>query len=299
MGTTPSTPEPARPEQPGGKHRGGVLSRRSVLVVPAAWGLLSATVRPAAAAPRAELWPRWTAQDPASRLTVDHTPWQRLLASYLITGGDGINRFAYRRVTPADRAALAAWLGQMARVAVARLSRSQQFAFWVNLYNALTVKLVLDHYPVRSIRDIDISPGWFAVGPWGAQLATVDGEALSLDDIEHRILRPIWSDPRIHYAVNCASLGCPNLAAEVYDGATLERQLDRGAHDYVNHPRGAALTDGGLVVSSLYRWYRDDFGGDDGVIAHLRRWASPAFGQRLAGIAEIADHHYDWSLNQA
>ena len=73
--------------------------------------------------------------------------------------------------------------------------------------------MVLEHYPVKSIRDIDISPGFFASGPWGAKLATVEGEKISLDEIEHRILRPIWKDPRIHYAVNCASLGCPNLQA--------------------------------------------------------------------------------------
>ncbi len=97
----------------------------------------------------------------------------------------------------------------LAATSADRLRRAEQFPFWINLYNALTVKVVLDHYPVEIIRDIDISPGLFADGPWGKKLVTVEGEALSLDDIEHRILRPIWKDPRLHYVLNCAALGVP------------------------------------------------------------------------------------------
>ena len=101
-------------------------------------------------------------------------------------------------------------------------SRDEQLAYWINLYNALTVKVILDHYPVKSILDIDISPGWFSIGPWGKKLVAVEGVEISLDDIEHRILRPIWRDPRIHYALNCAAVGCPNLLREAFTGATAE-----------------------------------------------------------------------------
>ena len=147
----------------------------------------------------------------ASTVRVDHRRWGRFLAAYVRPGENGLNRVAYGSVTAEGRADLGAYLDSLAAVPVSTLSRPEQMAFWINLYNALTVRVVLDHYPVGSIREIDISPGLFSNGPWRAELTTVEGEPLSLDDIEHRILRPIWRDPRIHYALNCASLGCPNL----------------------------------------------------------------------------------------
>src|SRR5260370_23661258 len=127
----------------------------------------------------------------------------------------------------------------------------------MNLYEEMTVKIVLDHYPVKSIRDIAISPGLFATGPWGRKLITIEGRAVSLDDIEHRILRPIWRDPRVHYAVNCAALGCPNLARRAYDAQRLETMLEVAARTYVNHPRGSSVVDGNLVVAPAYNGSKD------------------------------------------
>jgi hypothetical protein len=162
------------------------------------------------------------------------------------------------------------------------------------------VKVVLDAYPVRSIRDIGISPGLFARGPWGAMLVSVENEPLTLDDIEHRILRPIWRDPRVHYAVNCASLGCPNLTERAFTAATREALLERGARLYANDPRGARVVGDRLIVSSLYAWFAEDFGGEDeAVIGHLMRYAEPARAARLAFFRRIDDFAYDWSLNDA
>ncbi len=255
---------------------------------------------PAAAAPAADLWPRWKAHAPDSDLEPDHGPWAAFLNRYLRRGADGINRLAYAAVTNADRDLLRRYVDALAAVTPADMARDAQFAYWVNLYNALTVDTVLDHYPVASIRDIDISPGWFADGPWGKKLLTVDGADLSLDDIEHRILRPIWRDPRVHYAVNCAALGCPNLRPQPFTAARLDAMLDAGARAYVNHPRGARVRDGKLRVSSIYVWFRADFGGDDaGVIAHVKHYAEPELRRALSGVRRIASHDYDWALNDA
>jgi len=153
---------------------------------------------------------------------------------------------------------------------------------------------------VDSIRDIDISPGLFADGPWGAELVTVEGVPLSLDDVEHRILRPIWRDPRVHYAVNCAALGCPDLARDPFDAGRLDAQLDRQARRFVNHRRGVRFEgDGDLIVSGIYRWFSEDFGdgSDRAILRHLRRHAAPALAGRLAAADGIDDHDYDWSLN--
>ncbi|MFL5336120.1 MAG: DUF547 domain-containing protein [Geminicoccaceae bacterium] len=255
---------------------------------------------PAVAAPKAELWPRWQQHEPSATQVVDHQGWARFLASYLRPGADGVNRVAYAEVDAAARAGLGAYVATMGQVAVSSLNRAEQMAYWINLYNALTVHVVLEHYPVASIRDIDISPGLLSHGPWGAKLVTVEGQNLALDDIEHRILRPIWHDPRVHYALNCAALGCPNLRPTPYTAATLDRDLDEAAITYVNDPRGARLERDGLHVSSIYIWFEDDFGGDDvGVIRHLMAYADPALAMRLQALDGIAGHGYDWSLNDA
>ena len=255
---------------------------------------------PGAAAPRAERWERWERHDPRSRTTVDHARWARFLAAYVVPGKDGLNRVAYGRVGPADAAELDAYLAELAAVPVSTLNRDEQLAYWLNLYNALTVNVVLAHYPVRSIRDIDISPGLFSNGPWSADLITVEGVPLTLDDIEHRILRPIWRDPRLHYAVNCASVGCPNLQPRPWGVAGFDRMLDLAAIDFVNSPRGVRVVDDELYVSSIYVWFAEDFGTDNGdVLRHLMAYAAPPLALRLRKLDGIAGHDYDWTLNDA
>jgi hypothetical protein len=253
-----------------------------------------------AAPPKAKVWDLWLDHDPAATATIDHGAWAAFLRRYRTVGPGGVARVAYCDVGPADRAALDAYLRDLAATPISAYGRDEQMAYWINLYNALTVRLVLDHYPVRGIKDIDISPGLFSDGPWGKKLIEVEGEPVSLDDIEHRILRPIWRDPRVHYAVNCASLGCPDLAAEPYRGDALEAQLTRAARAYVNHPRGVAIEDGKLIVSKIYTWFREDFGGGDaGVLRHLKAYAEPGLAMRLERFDGIDDDRYDWTLNRA
>lgn len=255
----------------------------------------------ALAAPEPDPWPVWRAHDPESTLSVDHSAWTDFIAAHATdTGPEAVTRLRYGCVADSDREALDGYLERLQATPVSRLDRAEQFAFWVNLYNAGTVRVVLDHYPVESIRDIDISPGLFASGPWGAALFTVEGRALTLDDVEHRILRPIWGDPGIHYAVNCASIGCPDLLG-AFTPATSQSLLEQGATRYVNHPRGARRdADGDLTVSSIYHWFDEDFGGTEaGVLDHLRAFAAPDKRARLQGLSGYDDHAYDWSLNDA
>jgi hypothetical protein len=250
-------------------------------------------------APSADLWPRWQAHDPDSIVRIDHNAWDALLETYVVPGRDGIARVAYSRMAATDMQRLDAYVGAMARVPISRYNRQEQLAYWANLYNALTVQVVATHLPVASIRDIDLSESLFSSGgPWDRKLVTVEGEKLSLNDIEHRILRPIWRDPRIHYALNCAALGCPDLRRTAWRGDSMNRALEDAARDFVNHPRGVAIENGRLIVSSLYAWYRDDFGdGAPSVLAHLRRYAGPTLDEALARFTGIDDHRYDWALN--
>jgi len=269
-----------------------------------ATGLLAIVLfapRAEAFAHKSELWERWTSYSASATATIDHSEWNTFLANNIAPHADGVNRIAYAKVSEADKKRLKAYLSALSAVPISEFSRGEQFAYWINLYNALTMDLVLDRYPVKSIRDISISPGFFTIGPWGKKLVRVEGQELSLDDIEHRILRPIWKDPRIHYAVNCAALGCPSLMPVAFTRSNTEELLDRGARDYINSKHGARFdSDRRLIASSLYDWYQDDFGGDEAsVIAHLRSYARPALVAKLEGITEVYDFEYDWTLNDA
>jgi len=266
--------------------------------------LVAAFTGPAAAAfealfaPKARLWERWTAHDPGAASRIDHRAWDAILKRYLVHDEDGLTRFAYGRVSPQDRKALDAYIRRLAAGRVSRYARGEQRAYWINFYNALTVQVVLARYPVASIRNIDVSPGLFADGPWDKKLVTVESTPVSLNDIEYRILRPIWRDPRIHYALDCASIGCPNLRRTAYTAKNAEQLLNAGARDYVYSPRGVSSKGKALVVSSIYVWFKSNFGDSDaGVIAHLRRYAAPKLKKKLMGVTKIDRHTNDWRLN--
>lgn len=252
------------------------------------------------AAPAANLWPRWEAHDPASLATVDHVDWDLILQRYVNTGHpSGVYRFKYSSVSPKDHQALKNYLEKMQAVAVSGLNRQEQKAYWINLYNALTVDVILDHYPVKSIRDIDLSPGFFSNGPWDAKLLKIEGEDISLNDIEHRILRPVWKDNRIHYVVNCASLGCPNLQPQAFTPQNLEMLLEKAAREFINHSRGVSFDRNRLQVSSIYFWFQKDFGDSEkDVIKHLKIFLSAENLKKLNSVRKKMVHRYDWNLNE-
>ena len=251
----------------------------------------------AAAAPKAELWERWSVYTADSTTTIDHSAWQSFLTSNVRDSEDGVNRIAYGEVSAADRALLDSYIQTLSAQRIDNFRRDEQLAYWINFYNALTVKVVLDNYPVTSI--LKISSGLFSIGPWSKKRVDVEGEALSLDDIEHRILRPIWQDPRIHYAVNCASIGCPNLRKEAFTPANLDTALTVAAREFINSERGMRIDNGRLYVSSIFAWFADDFGSsDEAVIAHLRQYSNADRASQLAEFSRISDDFYDWDLNE-
>jgi hypothetical protein len=270
------------------------MDRRYLLKL-AAGGFLSA---PILSAP----WPL----DAAPAKDEESHAFDALLAHYLMQGRDGINRVDYARwqTNDGDRRKLDGYLALLAARTPSAMTRNQAFAYWANLYNATTLKLVIDNYPIKSIRDIKSDASLFDVkrffGPWRTKIATVEGRQVSLDDIEHEIMRPTFRDPRVHYSINCASLGCPNLAARAWRAETLDKDLDDAARAFINHPRGVLVRpDGSLRVSSIYKWFKEDFGGTDaGVIAHLRRYAGPSLSAKLPAAVQSFDDDYDWGLNQ-
>lgn len=229
-----------------------------------------------------------------------HQAWDALLSTYLVQSEDGINRFDYDglRSNVEDRASLTAYIEVLEAVPVSALERADQFAFWANLYNAATVRLIVDEAPENSIRQIRPRP--WSIGPWGVDRVEVEGRALSLDDIEHGVMREQFEASLVHYAVNCASIGCPNLKPDAWRGDTLQTDLEAAAHAYINHPRGVRVTEDGLEVSRIYDWFKEDFGGDEaGVIAHILTYADPDLAAQIRTNPSIVSYGYDWSLNQA
>ncbi|MEP0190024.1 MAG: DUF547 domain-containing protein [Erythrobacter sp.] len=235
------------------------------------------------------------AANETSEDAIDHSAWNALLQEYVVEGDAGVNLVKYNAMKKDASDELAAYIEAMQAVAIEDFGADEQFAFWVNLYNAATVDVILKNLPLDSIRDI----GLLGTGPWKDDAVTVAGRTLSLDNIEHDILRPEWKDVRIHYAVNCASIGCPNLATEAYTGARLEDMLEAASKAFVNHPRGFGGEPGNVVASSIFDWYQDDWGTAQDVLKHARKYAEGPTAKLLDGADEIAGYDYDWNLNLA
>jgi hypothetical protein len=247
---------------------------------------------------RAAAWEQWRAHDESSMARVDHGVWERFLLRYIRPGDDGVHRVAYGEVAPADRQALDDYLQSLSAVTITRYRRSEQMAYWINLYNALTVGLILDHYPIASIRKLHDPNQGRRNGPWDRDLITIGDMGLSLNDIEKRILKPIWRDQRIQYALSCGAIGCPNLQPTPYSGALMDKQLSDVAMAYINDPRCIMIDGDQLRVSSLFRWNIEDFGGSDlDIIHHLMAYAAPDLAMALQKFDRIHGDGFDWRLN--
>jgi len=248
------------------------------------------------AASSEDAWSLWTARDTASTEQVDHSGWQGFLDDYLVVENEGVNRVKYLAAGQGEgRRVLQTYLSHLTSIDPRRLNPDEQFAYWVNLYNALTVKVVLKNPDKKSIRRM--GEGLFSFGPWDDKLITIAGHEVTLNDIEHRILRPIWRDPRIHFAVNCASIGCPNLLPEAFRADKLQRLLDHAQLAYINHPRGVDIQAEKLVLSSIFDWYQSDFATDPkGLQSYLAQFHENPSALLAKPPASIR-YEYDWTLN--
>ncbi len=231
----------------------------------------------------------------AKTTSISHAPWGEILETYVSPGPDGVNLVDYGalKANAADRDKLDAYIGRYAKLDFSEMSRDEQFAAWANLYNAVTVRYIVGEYPTSSIKP------WYSSGPWKKIKVNVDGRDISLDGIEHDVLRKQWEDdPRLHYAINCASYSCPNLLVSPWMAATLDEDLDNAASDYVNHPRGVSIETRGLNLSSIYDWFEADFGGsEDQVIQHILNYADEDLAAKIRANPHVHDYDYDWSLN--
>ena len=244
------------------------------------------------------LWPKWEVNNPLSTETISHQAWQNFLDKHVVTNEEHINLIDYAHLSQQDLKLLKDYVKAMSLIDIDNYNRQEQLAYWINLYNALTVQTVANYYPIANIQEINISPGLFSVGPWGANLLTIKNTTLSLDDINNRIIRPVWNDPRTHYALNNATIGAPNLSKQAYQGIHLEHQLNDAATNYINSLRGVQVIEGKLIISKLYDWYEEDYGGTkQDVIKHLLQFAHEPLLSQLKHINSIDSYVYNWHLN--
>lgn len=223
--------------------------------------------------------------------------WAQVLTKYTSIDAQGLVRFDYGalRASKSDMSNLSMYIDDLANRTPSKMPKNDAMAYWANLYNALTVQVVAQNYPVKSIREIKSGR---RKGPWKRKLVVVEGEDLTLDNIEHDIMRPIYKTPLVHYMVNCASIGCPNLKTSPWRAETLQADMEVAARAYINSPRGAAFENNKIKASKIYRWFKKDFGNSaTGVLAHLGQYADAELQGKLKTRSKIDKYEYDWALN--
>ncbi len=235
--------------------------------------------------------------------------WDALLKKHVKWAPDNKQSRVDYKGFAADRGALQKVLAEWSAVtpaAFGAFSRDQQMAFLINAYNGFTVELILTKYPnLKSIKDL----GSLVQSPWKAKFFTLLGEQRYLDWIEHEQLRPKYNDPRVHAAVNCASIGCPALRPEAFTASRLDSQLDDGLTRFMGDRTRNRMADGKLQVSMIFKWFREDFEkGHKGIskvedlmarYADQLADAAPDRERLKAKAVPIAYLDYDWSLNDA
>jgi hypothetical protein len=237
----------------------------------------------------------WQDSNDENKQPIDHQLWGELLTTYLSqNAAQDIRTFNYGKVTSQDKAKLQDYLAQLQNIDPRDYQKNEQLAYWSNLYNALTINVVLKHYPIDSIKDI----GDGITGPWNINLATVVGKSLTLNQIEHGILRALWQDNRVHYVINCASVGCPDLPSQPLNGSNIEQQLTTAATRFINQSKGVKFEGNNLVLSSIYHWFSVDFGeNEQQLLIHLTRHAEPSLNQKIKAFKGNIEYDYNWKLN--
>ena len=212
----------------------------------------------------------------------NHGTFDRLLKKYV----NGQGRVNYKGFKSEEKA-FNDYLTQLSKnQPTAADSKAEQMAFWINAYNAYTIRLILDNYPLKSIKDIG--------EPWKKVFIPIGGEKMSLDNIEHGILRKKFDDPRIHFALVCASISCPPLRPEAYSAARLSAQLDDQARDFLNNPGKNKISPASAQLSSYFDWYKDDWNANGQSVV---KWVNKYSKTKITDDTKIGFMDYNWNLN--
>jgi len=212
--------------------------------------------------------------------TPDHSTWDALLKKHVSNDG----KVDYKGFK-SDIATLDEYLSTLSTNAPeSSWSEDEQLAFWINAYNAFTVKLIVKNYPVNSITDLHNGK------PWDVKWINIGDQTLSLNQIENEIIRPTFNEPRIHFAVNCAAKSCPPLMNSAYTALELDNQLESQTTSFINNSRYNTLSPSKITISKIFEWYGSDF---DDVVDFINDYAP-----QVKSSAKVSYNEYDWALNQ-
>lgn len=212
---------------------------------------------------------------------VSDANWDALLQKYVSIAGK-VNYKGLKK----EEAELDKYLAYLsANVPDKSAGRKTQMAYWINAYNAFTIKLILKNYPVKSIMDINGGKAW------DLKFVKLGGKTYTLNDIEHKILRPRFKDARIHFAVNCAARSCPPISNHAWTAANLESTLEQKASAFINNTKYNQISAKKLKLSNIFNWYKEDFGD---LIAFLNKYSKV----KIEPNAKISYIDYDWRLNE-
>lgn len=212
---------------------------------------------------------------------LDHSQWNTLLQKYVSSKGI-VDYKGFKK----DGVALQAYLDLLSKnVPTKTWSNDATLAYWINAYNAYTVKLIVDNYPLKSIRDIK--------DPWDKEFFTLGTKKYSLGEIENKILRKM-NEPRIHFAINCASYSCPNLLNEAFTESKMQSQLDKVAKAFVNDKSKNTIAKDKVEISSIFDWYGADFKTSGTLIKFLNKYSAIKINEN----AKVTFKDYNWNLNE-
>lgn len=212
----------------------------------------------------------------------DHSKWTSLLSKYVNAKGD-VDYKSFQK----DASSLERYLKHLAENSPEKdWSKNEKLAYYINLYNAATVKLILDNYPTKSIMDLK--------NPWGKDWVKTGDGVLSLGNIEHKILRKM-NEPRIHFAINCASFSCPKLLDKAFTADQMQEQLDEVTLHFINDATRNSISKEGMQLSKIFKWYKKDFTKNGSLVDYIKPYTEV----EISADTDIDFLKYDWNLNEA
>ena len=223
---------------------------------------------------------------------IDHSAFDKLLKKHVNEKGQ-VDYKGFK----ADEKAFNGYLEMLSKNAPTdKWAKNDQMAYWINAYNAYTIRLILDNYPVKSIKDIGPKKQIpFVTTPWAKKFFTIGGEKTSLDNIEHGTLRKKFDDPRIHFALVCASISCPRLRNEAFTAAKLDAQLDDQGSDFLNNPTKNAVSNDKTTLSKYFDWYKGDWNENGKSVVE---WVNKYSKNKITKDTQISFLDYNWNLNE-
>ena len=243
-------------------------------------------------------WDVWAVSNEESTQVINHKPMTNILRSISVEER-GKESVAYVALTGRSLEYVDAYISFLERIPISRLNRNEQLAYWLNLHNVGIIRMLAEnkngHRKLKKYRGVPGMPG----NEWSEKMFTVEGRALSLEDIEQNILFRHWKDPLIIYGLCYGAKGSPSIGKVGFSGATVKAQLEENARNFINSNQNVRVRKANLRVSSLYTWNQDTLfdGDDEAVVAHLSAYAKPALAEKLAGVRGINRNKFNWSSN--